>query len=242
MLHHETQVNRTHRRWFIPVAATASTALLVGAIAWAGGGAASATSATTSSATRTTQVALPAYFVGAANRTGDRRLGLYREFVRTALPAGATPAQKAKAAVAVAMKIQPSANIERYVQPWSGTSVRGLTVTPKLITITLSGPGVKRSYTAAQTRLAVQGLVWTAQAAVGRGPIPVKFAVPNGSTKLFGTYPTTRTYDRPAMPWPTRTSRRSGSSRLREARSSRRVRRWWPKVSPAPLKRTRVGS
>jgi Immunoglobulin-like domain of bacterial spore germination len=126
MLHNETQVAGPHPRCLMPVAAAATMALLVGAIAWNGGGAASATSVTTSNATRlTTQVALPAYFVGAANRTGDNRLGLYREFVRAALPAGATPAQKAKAAVAVAMKIQPSANIERYVQPWSGTSVRG---------------------------------------------------------------------------------------------------------------------
>jgi len=70
-------------------------------------------------------------------------------------------------------------------------------VTPSRITITLSGPGA-RGFTAEQTRLAVQELVWTAQAAIGQGTIPVKFVVANGSTKLFGTYPTAQTYNRPA--------------------------------------------
>jgi hypothetical protein len=144
----------------------------------------------------TTPVTLPAYFVGASSGTGDR-FGLYREFVRTAVPAAATPAQKARAAVAVAMNAQQLSNVESYVQPWSGTSVRGLTVTPSLITVTLSGPGAK-GFTAEQTKLAVQGLVWTAQAAIGQGPVPVKFAVADGSTRLFGAYPTVRTYNRPA--------------------------------------------
>jgi len=144
-------------------------------------------------------MALPAYFVGATSSTKDLGFGLYREFVRTAVPAGATPAQKARAAVTVAMKGHEFTNVASYLQPWSGTSVRDLTVTPRLITITLSGPGAKRSLTAEQTRLAVQGLVWTAQAAIGRGPIPVKFVLVGGSTRLFGTYPTSRTYNRPAM-------------------------------------------
>ena len=89
---------------------------------------------------------------------------------------GATPAQKAKAAVAVAMNAQPFTNYEPYLQPWSGTSVKNVTVTPSLITITLSGPGAN-GFTAAQTKLAVQELVWTAQAAIGQGTIPVKFVV-----------------------------------------------------------------
>lgn len=150
-----------------------------------------------------TQLALPAYFVGAISAAGDR-FGLYREFVRTAVPVGAppgpvgaTPAQKARAAVAVAMNAQPFTNFEPYLQPWSATSVSNVTVTSSLITITLSGPGAD-GFTAAQTRLAVQELVWTAQAAVGQGTIPVKFVVADGSQKLFGTYPVSQTYNRPA--------------------------------------------
>jgi hypothetical protein len=155
---------------------------------------------TGSSGTRagaTVQAALPAYFVGANSGTGDR-FGLYREFVQSAIPADATPAQKAKAAVAVAMNAQRFSNSEPYLQTWSGTSVQDVTVTPSLITIKLSGPGAS-GFTAEQTKLAVQGLVWTAQAAIGQGPVPVKFAVAGGTAMLFGTYPTARTYNRPAM-------------------------------------------
>ncbi|HYO17630.1 MAG TPA: hypothetical protein VES02_03060, partial [Dermatophilaceae bacterium] len=143
-----------------------------------------------------TRVVLPAYFVGANSTTGAT-FGLYREFIRTAVPVGATQAQKAKAAVAVAMNAAPLATVEPYLQPWSGTTVTNVTVTPSRITITLSGPGAS-GFTPAQTRLAVQQLVWTAQAAYGKGNIPVKFSIASGETKLFGTYPTSQTYNRPA--------------------------------------------
>jgi len=208
MVHEQTEMTEPRRRWLIPVAAAASVAL-IGAIAWGvantGGSqpitpAATSTSSTTGTATSnatgaTTQVALPAYFVGASSGTGDT-FGLYREFVRTAVPAGATPAQKAKAAVAVAMNAQPFTNFEPYVQPWSGTKVEDLTLTPNLITITLSGPGAS-GFTPEQTKLAVQELVWTAQAAIGQGTIPVKFVIADGSPKLFGAYATNKTYNRP---------------------------------------------
>jgi hypothetical protein len=143
----------------------------------------------------TTQLALPAYFVGASSAAG-KGFGLYREFVRTTVPLNATPAQKARAAVAVAMDATAFARVEPFLQPWSGTSVRGVAVTPGRITITLSGPGTS-GLTAEQSKLAVQQLVWTAQAAVGRGTLPVKFVVASGQAKLFGTYPTTATYNRP---------------------------------------------
>jgi len=208
MVHEQAETSEPRRRWLIPVAAAASVAL-IGAIAWGvsntGGSqqvtpAATSTSSTTGTPTSnatgaTTQVALPAYFVGANSGTGDT-FGLYREFVRTAVPAGATPAQKAKAAVAVAMNAQPFTNFEPYVQPWSGTKVEDLKLTPNLITITLSGPG-SSGFTPEQTKLAVQELVWTAQAAIGQGTIPVKFVIADGSTKLFGTYATNKTYNRP---------------------------------------------
>ena len=219
MVHEQTEMTEPRRRWLIPVAAAASVAL-IGAIAWGvantGGSqqvtpatsprsstpATSATTAVTPNAPApnaigaTTQVALPAYFVGANSGTADK-FGLYREFVRTALPVAATTAQKAKAALNVAMNAQPFTNFEPYVQPWSGTKVENVTVTPSLITITLSGPGAN-GFTPEQTRLAVQELVWTAQAAIGQGTIPVKFVVTAGSPKLFGTYATDKTYNRPA--------------------------------------------
>ena len=214
MAHDDTRVAQPGRRWLIPVAAAASVAL-IGVIVWVVSNAGSGPQVTpsvsslstmgpspsaagprsSSSATgAATQVALPAYFVGASSGTGDR-FGLYREFVRTAVPDGATPVQKAKAAVTVVMNAKPFTNDEPYIQPWSGTSVQDLTVTPSRITITLSGSGA-RGFTKEQTRLAVQELVWTAQAAVGQGTIPVKFVVADGSATLFGTYPTAPTYNR----------------------------------------------
>jgi len=212
MVHEQTEATEPTRRWLIPVAAAASVALIA-VFAWGvtntGGSQQAAPSVPSTSSTTgaagspskdvtvaTTPVALPAYFVGANSGTGER-YGLYREFVRTAVPVGATPSQKAKAAVAVAMNAQPFTNFEPYVQPWSGTTVNDVTVTSSLITITLSGPGAS-GFNAEQTRLAVQELVWTAQAAIGQGTIPVTFVVADGSTKLFGTYPADATYNRPA--------------------------------------------
>jgi len=217
MIHDETRVAERGRRWFAPAAAAMSVAL-IGAIIWgvsnSGPGrqaAPAAIPAVTSSSSgspsqaagtnpavagATTTVTLPAYFVGASAPTGNR-FGLYREFVRASVPVSATPAQKARAAVASAMNAQALSGYEPYVQPWSGTRVTKVTVTPALITISLSGPG-SSGFTAEQTRLAVQELVWTAQAAVGKGSIPVKFVTANGATKMFGAYPTDRTYNRPA--------------------------------------------
>jgi Sporulation and spore germination/Immunoglobulin-like domain of bacterial spore germination len=214
MAHDETKVTEPGRRWLIPVAAAASVALIGGAIAWGvsnNGSPQTSPAAPTTSAPSpgpvvpgpnpsatgaTTRAALPVYFVGANSGTGDR-FGLYREFPQADVPAGPTPAQKAKAAVAVAINAQQSSNAGPYVQPWSGTSVRDVTVAPNLITITLSGPGAKGDLSDAQTKLAVQSLVWTATAASGQ-TTPVKFTVADGSTKLFGTYPTTKAYSRPA--------------------------------------------
>jgi hypothetical protein len=142
-------------------------------------------------------VTLPAYFVG-ANSASRTTFGLYREFVTTTVPAGASTAQKARAAVAaaIAMNAPQLPTSEPYLQPWAGTTVNNVTVTPSLITVALSGPGAS-GLTATQSKLAVQELVWTAQAAVSQGNIPVKFTVADGSPKLFGLYPTAQTYNRP---------------------------------------------
>jgi hypothetical protein len=43
----------------------------------------------------------------------------------------------------------------------------------------------------------VQELVWTAQAAVGRGTIPVRFELPGAGTALFGRFPISQAYNRP---------------------------------------------
>lgn len=138
-------------------------------------------------------LALPAYFVG---RTGDDGgFGLYREFIRATVPGGSADA-KALAALALAMDNRPSGAGTAYLKPWGSTRVRSVTVSRSLITVTLSGPGPS-GQDAEVERLAVQQLAWTAQAAVGKGAIPVAFRLADGSSSLFGRFPASDHYSRP---------------------------------------------
>ena len=214
------------RRWLMPVAAAAAVAALAGGLYLGTRGddprpspAATATPspATTASPSPTeptpsatstppassattrapgTQAALlPVYYVGPVG--GERQVfRLYREFLRGTAAATAGDEERAMAALelAVAPQRSPAAG---YLQPWSGTSVEAVSVTPTLITITLSNPGSPAVTDQDVRRVAVQQLVWTAQAAVGKGTIPVRFDVADGSTALFGALPTTDTYNRP---------------------------------------------
>ena len=153
-------------------------------------------SSQSSTAPASREVALPAYFVGPVS--GDRPVfRLFREFLPATLPAGATDAQKAEAALTLAMDAQRFSNTDGYLQPWSGTRVERVAVTPQLITVTLSGPGSPGVDDRDVARVAVQSLVWTAQAAVGKGTIPVTFRVSDGSTTLLGTFPAAQQYNRP---------------------------------------------
>jgi Immunoglobulin-like domain of bacterial spore germination len=159
-----------------------------------------------SARTGATQVALPVYFVGGVGGTHpDRPIGLYREYVTTSVPVGATAAEKAQAALSVAMKPFPRKSVpqfplsEGYIQIWTGESVTNVTVTPTRITITLDGPGrvaPAATYAGPVHKFSIQQLVWTAQAAVGQGSIPVRFVTP-GSANLFETFPISETYNRP---------------------------------------------
>ena len=156
-----------------------------------------ATSTNPSSVPAGQPAVLPAYFVGPVG--GDRPVfRLFREFLPGTVPANATDDDKAKAALDLAMNAQPFSNTDGYLQPWSGTAIEGVTVTPKLITVTLSNagsPGIRDKEVA---RVAVQELVWTAQAAVGKGTIPVTFEIADGSSAMFGQYPAADRYNRPA--------------------------------------------
>ena len=158
------------------------------------GSSSSPTSSAVSGATTT--VALPAYFVGPI---GDSvpTYKLFREFVRTPVPSGAGDSDKVMASVALAMNAQPYSNTDGYLQPWSGTTVTSATVTSGTIAVRLSGPGAE-GFTPEVQRLAVQQLVWTAQAAVGRGNIPVRFEVESGQTTLFGSISTDQSFTRPS--------------------------------------------
>jgi len=214
------------RRWLTPVAAAALVAAIAGGAWWAtqeSGGtpsppagspsasapaqsstgpstsAPSTPTSPTQSASQgpgaTVQAALPAYFVGPV---GDAKptYKLFREFVRASLPADATDVDRVVKAVALAMNAQPYSNTDGYLQPWSGTTVTAATVTSDTIEVELSGPGAE-GFTPEVQRLAVQSLVWTAQAAVGRGALPVELRIAGGASELFGTISTAQSFTRP---------------------------------------------
>jgi hypothetical protein len=210
---------RPHRRWLLPVAAAAAVALIVGG-AWAAthgddnqlvptppasSGPATSGSPNTSAAspTRTSPApppvvgaaSLPVYFVG-PTAPGKTTFKLFREFLRDGVTAGASPAERAKASLVLAIHSQAYSGSDGYLQPWAGQTIGDVTVTSQRISIALANAGAKGLDPQTQ-RLAVQELVWTAQAAVGKGTIPVQFSIADGSAALFGRYPTAQTYNRP---------------------------------------------
>ena len=210
------------RRWLLPVAAAAAVAVIAGGV-WVAnrpdhtpqplppvntsqgtthGTPSQSTTTTPSTSTGTrgtsappaTQTSLPVYFVGPI---GDSKptYKLFREFVRTS--AGATPSDKAKAALVLAVNAQPYSNTDGYLQPWSGQAIGAVQVTPQLITVDLATAGnPQAAVTPEVRRLAVQELVWTVTAAVQQS-VPVRFTVNGSPTKLFGTIATTGTFTRP---------------------------------------------
>ena len=210
------------RRWVLPLAAAAAVAAIIGGVWWSAqddgptitppqtsGSSQSATgSSTTSPSTSpsaststsgpaaTQSVSLPVYFVGPI---GDAKptYKLFRDFIRSELPTGATPAERAKAALVLAINAQPYSNTDGYLQPWSGQAIGDVTVTSTLITVHLANGGSQDAVVGDENkRLAVQELVWTAQAAVQQTS-PVRFEVADGSTRLFGSISTDQTFTRP---------------------------------------------
>jgi hypothetical protein len=154
-------------------------------------GTGSATSATSAPAL-TVAVALPVYYV-APPGSADGRYALVRVFVPGQLPVGATPAQKADAALAAALTV-PATNPNRFVAAWPvGTTAKHVALTAPEVGVLLSGPGANGLPDDAQ-RLAVQALVWTVTAAVQQANAPVVVTVPGG--RIFDTMPS-NVYKRP---------------------------------------------
>lgn len=201
------------RRWLMPLAAAAAVAAIIGGVWWTGqddeptitppqtqGPTQSAPTSpattdapTTSGPVTTESVSLPVYFVGPI---GDAKptYRLFREFVRTPVPVGATPAERVEAALGLAVDAQPYSNTDGYLQPWSGQTIDAVTVTKQAIEVELGMPGAD-GFDAETQRLAVQELVWTAQAAIQQ-TLPVRFEVADGSTSLFGSISTDQDFTR----------------------------------------------
>ena len=205
------------RRWLMPLAAAAAVAAIIGGVWWSGqderptvtppqtnAPSVSSTapttaptptgSPTTSGPVATETVSLPVYFVGPVGGDAEK-YKLFREFLRGTVPTGATDADRVEAALALAVNAQPFSNTDGYLQPWSGTRVTSVTVTRDAIEVQLSGPGAA-GFDAETQRLAVQELVWTAQAAIQK-TLPVRFEVADGSTELFGSISTDQSFTRP---------------------------------------------
>jgi hypothetical protein len=210
------------RRWMMPLAAAAAVAAIIGGVWWSGQDdrtgvtppvntgpsvvptatdlpTTAPTSPPTSSSTgpvSTESVSLPVYFVGPIG-DAEPTYKLFRDFIRGELPTNATPVEKAKAALVLAINAQPYSNTDGYLQPWSGQTIGDVTVKDGLITVHLANAGSPDAVVGEENkRLAVQELVWTAQAALQQ-TLPVRFEVADGSTKLFGSISTDQTFTRP---------------------------------------------
>jgi hypothetical protein len=148
----------------------------------------------TSTPVPTVAVALPVYYL-APPATSSGHYRLVRAFVPGQLPAEATVAQKADAALAAAVTV-PADNPNRFVAAWpAGTTARYVALPAPEVAVSLSGPGVTGLTEEAQ-RLAVQGLVWTVTAAVQQATAPVAVTVASGGP-IFETVGT-NIFKRPA--------------------------------------------
>jgi hypothetical protein len=136
--------------------------------------------------------AVPVYYVGPRLVTGGEA-ALFREFVRASVTTPTTPEARARAAVSLAMAGSPAGS--SYERLWAGVTLVGVDVgEADRITIRLSGPA---TVAPGDATLAVQQLVWTAQAAAGQGNVPVRFVLEDGSATVAGDLPASDDYVRP---------------------------------------------
>ena len=142
----------------------------------------------------TTTVTVPVYYLGRVV-AGSERLRLFREFVPTRVPAPVTGGGKALAALRLAFGATGSAPTTGYASPWVSSDPRSVTVGDGRITVALSR-GLDTT-PAGGGELAIQQIVWTVQAAVGQGALPVRITVP-GDRELAPGLSSTRTWNRPA--------------------------------------------
>lgn len=146
----------------------------------------------------------PVYYTASIGRVGDPEAsGLFRVFQPASLPAADQTGDDVRVRSAVQLSLDSSQLKNAQPTPidlWPGGRVEAAAVTRRLITLTLSGPGSGKG-SGDQVRLAVQQLVWTAQAAVGRGNTPVTFVMADGSPTVQGDLPAAERYVRPDETW-----------------------------------------
>ncbi len=205
-------------RWWVPLAAAAAVLAVVAGV-WAGlpdrpdpvpgggtrpsaspstGSTTGAPSPTPSPSTRPADTgalaALPVYYLAPIG--DDARMArLYREWLTApGVAKDADEQVRARTAVGLAMTAVPTGT-DGYLRTWEGSTCRGRGDRAAHHDHPLRPRHSGLSEDTA--RVSVQQLVWTAQAAVGRGTLPVRFVLADGSDAMFGSQPVDRSYDRP---------------------------------------------
>lgn len=145
----------------------------------------------------TATISLPVYYLGPVV-AGGKDMRLFREFVPTTVATPATAEAKALAALRQAFGF-PNLVPQNpaYVSPWISSGPQSVTVGDGVIRVALTR-GLDATPVGGSA-LAVQQIVWTAQAAVGQGALPVRITVP-GNAELAPGVSSTRTWNRPTDP------------------------------------------
>ena len=170
------KVDPMARRWFLPtIAAAAVMALVIGGAFWVTQRPDSSTAGPADSPP-TTERAVPVYYVGAAAQ-GDR---LFREFQKQQVCAGEECLLEAAARTAV----EGAPEDGDYRNPWpAGTGVTSASYDGDVLTIDLSGDRLGELPTGLRGKggeLAVEQLIYSAQAGLGQGRVPVRLLVDGG--------------------------------------------------------------
>ena len=177
----------TARRWVLPTltAAAATVAVIGGAVALPGNDtrrddaptaqapaspSAQPTDLPSRAAEPDVTLAVPAYFVGSTAQ-GPR---LYREFQRQPV----CPGEECKLEASVRTAVAGQPDDPDYRASWpDGTAVNGVTWDGELLTVDLGGTDLRdrpAGTDAAESEVAVQQVVYSAQAALGQGRPPVR--------------------------------------------------------------------
>src|SRR5690606_4569131 len=102
------------------------------------------------------------------------RIRLYREWVNIEGVYRDAPVEDKLSAAVSAALAGYAPGTDGYLNYWYGVELESASVSGGKITLRLSGPG-SSDVSDEEARISVQQLVWTAQAAVGQGTLPVRF-------------------------------------------------------------------
>lgn len=180
------KVDPMARRWFLPtIAAAAMMALVIGGAFWITRDQNDPAAGPANTPT-TTERAVPVYYVGAAAQ-GDR---LFREFQKQRVCAGAECLLLASARSAVSGTPQDG----DYRNPWpAGTSVASASYDGDVLTVDLTGDQLgelPQGLRGSDGSLAVEQLIYSAQAGLGQGRVPVQLLVDGSRTPTVLGVPT----------------------------------------------------